>query len=59
MRQVSQRLTETKRFEMQEFVGKMATKMVVVMVICLLPALIMITAGPGFLSLFKALGNLT
>lgn len=59
LRQFSQRLTEKKRFEMQEFVGKMATKMVVVMVIFLLPALIIITAGPGFLSLFKALGNLT
>lgn len=59
LRQFSQRLSEKKRFEMQEFVGKMATKMVVVMVIFLLPALIIITAGPGFLSLFKALGNLT
>jgi len=59
LRQFSQRLTEKKRFAMQEFVGKMATKMVVVMVIFLLPALIIITAGPGFLSLFKALGNLT
>lgn len=59
LRQFSLRLTERKRFEMQEFVGKMATKMVVVMVIFLLPALIIITAGPGFLSLFKALGNLT
>lgn len=59
LRQFSLRLTEKNRFAMQEFVGKMATKMVVVMVIFLLPALIIITAGPGFLSLFKALGNLT
>ncbi|MBS1159733.1 MAG: Bacterial type secretion system protein domain protein [Proteobacteria bacterium] len=59
LRLFSVRLTEKKRFETQEFVGKMATKMVVVMILFLLPALIIVTAGPGFLSLFKALGNLT
>lgn len=58
LRQFSIRLTEKKRFETQEFVGKMATKMVVVMILFLLPALIIVTAGPGFLSLIKALGNM-
>lgn len=59
LRQFAQRLVEKKRFEMQEFVGKMATKMVVVMVLFLLPALIIVTAGPGFLSVVKALGSMT
>lgn len=59
LRLFSQRLTEKRRFEMQEFVGKMATKMVVVMVMFLLPALIIVTAGPGFLALLKALGSMT
>lgn len=51
------RLTEKRRFELQEYVGKLATKMVVVMVLFLLPALLIITAGPGFLALFKALSK--
>lgn len=58
LKSFSQRLTERKRFEMQEYVGKMSTKMVVVMVLFLLPALIIVTAGPGFLSVSKALGRM-
>lgn len=49
------RLSEKRRFDMQEYVGKLATRMVVIMVLFLLPALIIITAGPGFLAVFKAL----
>lgn len=59
LRQFSARLTERKRFEMQDYVGKMATRMVVVMVLFLLPALIIVTAGPAFISVFKALGGMT
>lgn len=55
----SQRLTEKKRFEVQEYVGKMATKMVVVMVLFLLPALLIVTAGPGFLAVSRALTNMS
>lgn len=58
LKSFSLRLTERKRFELQEYVGKMATKMVVVMVVFLLPALIIVTAGPGFLAVSKALGNM-
>lgn len=54
----AQRLTEKNRFELQEYVGKMATKMVVVMVVLLLPALIIVTAGPGFLAVLRALSNM-
>lgn len=55
----SQRLTEKKRFELQEYVGKMSTKMVVVMVLFLLPALIIVTAGPGFLAVVRSLTKMT
>lgn len=58
LKQFSQRLTENKRFEMQEYVGKMATKMVVVMVLFLLPALMMVTAGPGLVAVCKVLGQM-
>lgn len=51
------RLTEKRRFEMQDYVGKLATRMVVVMVLFLLPALLIVTAGPGFLALSKALAR--
>lgn len=59
LRQFSQRLTERKRFQMQEHVGKLATRMVIVMVLFLLPALIIVTAGPGFVSVIKALGGMS
>ncbi|TCJ17974.1 type II secretion system F family protein [Parasulfuritortus cantonensis] len=51
------RLGENRRFQMQDYVGKLATRMVVVMVLFLLPALLIITAGPGFLALIRALSN--
>ena len=53
------RLAERRRLDMQEYIGKLATKMVVVMVLFLLPALIMITAGPGFVAVFRALSEIT
>lgn len=59
LRKFSQRLTERRRFEAQEYVGKLATKMVVVMVVFLLPALMLVTAGPGFVAVFKALGGMS
>lgn len=59
LKRFSVRLTEKRRFEMQDYVGKLATRMVVVMVLFLLPALIIITAGPGFVAVFKALSGLT
>jgi len=59
LRKFSQRLTERRRFEAQEYVGKLATRMVVVMVVFLLPALMLVTAGPGFVAVFKALGGMS
>lgn len=58
LRAFSQRLSEKKRFALQEYVGRMANKMVVVMVLFLLPALLIVTAGPGFISVAKALANI-
>lgn len=59
LRKFSLRMTERRRFETQEYVGKLATRMVVVMVIFLLPALMLVTAGPGFVAVFKALGGMS
>ena len=59
LRKFSLRLTERRRFEAQEYVGKLATRMVVVMVVFLLPALMLVTAGPGFVAVFKALGGMS
>lgn len=52
---LSRQLVERRRFEVQAQVGKASAKMAVVMVLCLLPALLAVTAGPGFLAIMKAL----
>lgn len=59
LKALSQRLTEKKRFEMQEYIGKISTKMVVVMVLFLLPALLILTAGPGFIAIGRALREMS
>lgn len=59
LKALSQRLTEKKRFEMQEYIGKISTKMVVVMVLFLLPALLILTAGPGFIAISRALTRMS
>lgn len=55
--QFSRQLAERRRFELQTQVGKTATKMTVVMVLFLFPALLIITAGPGVLGILKALSR--
>jgi tight adherence protein C len=52
---LSRQLVERRRFEVQAQVGRVSAKMAVVMVLCLLPALLVVTAGPGFLAIMKAL----
>lgn len=54
---LSRQLIERRRFDVQAQVGKVSAKMAVVMVLCLLPALLVVTAGPGFLAIMKALGH--
>ncbi|WP_307638702.1 type II secretion system F family protein [Variovorax boronicumulans] len=57
LRAFSDRLREHRRSEMKERIGKITVKMTGVMVITLLPALLIVTAGPGFLAIFRALGS--
>jgi tight adherence protein C len=57
LRQFAERLREQRKSEMKGAVGKIAVKMTVVMVTTLLPSLIIITAGPGFLAVIRALSG--
>jgi len=58
LRQFSDRLREHRRAEMKERIGQITVKMTGVMVVTLLPALVIVTAGPGFLAVFRSLGAL-
>ncbi len=58
LRQYSDRLREHRRSELKERIGKITVKMTGVMVVTLLPALVIITAGPGFLAVIRSLGAL-
>lgn len=57
LRQFGLRLSEQRRMRMKEDVGKVTVKMTGVMVLTLLPALLVITAGPGFLAVIRTLGG--
>ncbi|QNK69450.1 type II secretion system F family protein [Variovorax sp. PAMC26660] len=59
LRLFSDRLREHRRAEMKERIGKITVKMTGVMVSTLLPALVIVTAGPGFLAVFRSLGALS
>lgn len=56
LRVFSDRLREGRRSEMKERIGKITVKMTAVMVTTLLPALVIVTAGPGFIAIFRSLG---
>lgn len=56
LRIFSDRLREHRRSEMKERIGKITVKMTGVMVTTLLPALVIVTAGPGFIAIFRSLG---
>lgn len=57
LRVFGERLRERRRSEMKERIGKITVKMTAVMVSTLLPALVIVTAGPGFIAIFHALGT--
>jgi len=57
LRTFSDRLREHRRSQMKERIGKITVKMTAVMVTTLLPALVIVTAGPGFIAIFRALGS--
>lgn len=57
LRRFGDRLREQRRMRMKEEIGKTTVKMTAVMVLTLLPALMIVTAGPGFLGVLRALGG--
>lgn len=59
LQKFSDRLREHRRMELKERIGKITVKMTGVMVTTLLPALIIVTAGPGFLAVIRSLGAMT
>ncbi len=54
--QFGARLREQRRSELKSRIGKITVKMTGVMVATLLPALVIVTAGPGFLAVTRSLG---
>ncbi len=54
--QFGNRLREARRSRMKARIGKITVKMTGVMVCTLLPALIIVAAGPGFLAVIRSLG---
>lgn len=59
LRIFSDRLRERRRSEMKERIGKITVKMTGVMVTTLLPALVIVTAGPGFIAIVRSLGAIS
>jgi tight adherence protein C len=55
LKQFAERLREKRRAALREIVGKLNVKMTGVMVVTLLPALLIVVAGPGFLAIVRAL----
>ncbi|KAK45027.1 membrane protein [Caballeronia jiangsuensis] len=58
LKQFGDRLRETRRALLRERIGKLTVKMTGVMVITLLPALLIVTAGPGFIAVVRSLSAL-
>lgn len=58
LQQFSERLREQRRQTMKERIGRLTVKMTLVMMVTLLPALMMVIAGPALLSLLHTLGSL-
>ncbi|MBN9478175.1 MAG: hypothetical protein ABS43_25510 [Bordetella sp. SCN 67-23] len=58
LKQFSERVREQRRMDLKERVGKLTVKMTGVMVLTLLPALIIVTGGAGFLAVFRGLARM-
>lgn len=58
LKQFAERVREQRRMQLKERVGKLTVKMTGVMVLTLLPALIIVTAGAGFLAVFRSLASM-
>ncbi|MDF3836993.1 type II secretion system F family protein [Cupriavidus basilensis] len=59
LRQFGLRLQEGRKSRMKEQVGKLTVKMTAVMVVTMLPVLLIITAGPGFLGVMRMLSHMS
>ncbi len=57
LRQFAERLREQRKMSMKEKTGKLAVKMTVVMMLTLLPALMLVLAGPAVVSLVGSLAK--
>ncbi|RAP64549.1 type II secretion protein F [Achromobacter sp. HZ01] len=53
-----ERLRESRRLELKERVGKTTVKMTGVMIVTLLPALLIVTGGAGFIAVIRALSRM-
>lgn len=58
LREFGRRLRDQRRMQMKEIIGKATVKMTGVMIVTLLPALMVVTAGPGFIALMRSLGGM-
>jgi tight adherence protein C len=58
LRQFAERLREQRKMKMKEKVGKLSVKMTVVMMLTLLPALMLVLAGPAAISLIETMVRL-
>ncbi len=58
LKQFGGRLREGRRTSMRERIGKLTVKMTTVMITTLLPALLIVSAGPGFLAVIRSLSAL-
>jgi len=57
LKQFGERLRETRRAMLRERIGRLAVKMTGVMIVTLLPALLIVTAGPGVLAVSHSLSS--
>lgn len=58
LKQFSERIREQRKLDMREKIGKLTVKMTGVMVLTLLPGLLVITGGVGFLAVIRALSRM-
>ncbi|AOI98189.1 MULTISPECIES: type II secretion system F family protein [Burkholderia] len=57
LKQFGERLREARRAMLRERIGRLTVKMTGVMIVTLLPALLIVTAGPGMISVLRALSQ--
>ena len=58
LRQFGLRMQEARKSRMKDEIGRLTVKMTAVMVVSLLPVLLILTAGPGFLGVIRMLANM-